>query len=111
MSVRNLFLAPSNPSRSASKNGIAYLLKSVIKEAHEKADPESLKLYKVMIHEIRAVSTSLAFAHNLSIDSVIEAGQWRSNSVFASHYLKEVALRYDECCALGPIVVAGTVIN
>ena len=108
---RNLFLAPSNPSRSASKNGIAYLLKSVIKEAHEKADPESLKLYKVMIHEIRAVSTSLAFAHNLSIDSVIEAGQWRSNSVFASHYLKEVALRYDECCALGPIVVAGTVIN
>ena len=108
---RNLFLAPRNPERSASKNGLAFLIKSVIKEAHEHVSPESEKLFKVKSQEIRAISTSLSFAHNLSIESVIEAAQWRSHSVFASHYLKDVALTYNECCALGPLVAAGTIIS
>ena len=108
---KSLFLAPKDPARAASKNGIAYMLKSLIKEAHKKASPEVMKLVKVKPQEIRAVSTSLAFAHNLAIDSVLEAAQWRSNSVFASYYLKEVALQYEECCSLGPLVVAGPIIN
>ena len=59
---------------------------------------------------MRAVATSLSFEHNLSIDSVLEAAQWRSNSVFASHYLKEISIQYENCRALGPVVSAGTVI-
>ena len=108
---KSLFLAPKDPTRAASKNGISYMLKSLIKEAHERVSPESMKHFKVKTHETRAVSTSLAFAHNLAIDSILEAAQWRSNSVFASHYLKDVALQYEECCSLGPLVVAGTIIN
>ena len=107
----NLFLAPSNPSRSASKNGLAYLLRSVIVDAHKQVCPELMKVLKVKPHEVRAIGTSLSFAHNLSIDSVLEAAQWRSNSVFASHYLKDVSIQYDSCRALGPIVAAGTIIS
>ena len=80
-------------------------------EAHKEVSEESIKLCRVKSQEVRAVSTSLAFAHNLSIETVVEAAQWRSNSVFASHYLKEVALHYENCKALGPIVSAGTIIN
>ena len=108
---KNLFLAPRDPTRVASKNALAYLLKVTIVEAHRGASEESLKVCKVKIHEVRAVSTSLSFAHNLSIESVLEAGQWRSNSVFTSHYLKEVSILYESCRALGPIVAAGAVIS
>ena len=107
----SLFVAPKDPSRAASKNGISFLIRSLIKEAHQNVDSDTLKNLKVKAHEVRAVSTSLAYAHNLSLESVIEAAQWRSASVFASHYLKDVALTYEDCSALGPIVVAGTIIN
>ena len=109
--VDNLFLAPKNLNRAASKNGLAYLLKSVIVEAHKDFNPELLKICKVKPHEVRAVGTSLSFAHNLSIDSVLEAAQWRSNSVFASFYLKDISIQYENCRSLGPFVAAGTIIN
>lgn len=109
--IKNLFLAPKNSNRPASKNALAYYLRATVLEAHKEVSEESLKLYRVKSQEVRAVSTSLAFAHNLSIETVVEAAQWRSNSVFASHYLKEVALHYENCKALGPIVSAGTIIN
>ena len=109
--TKNLFLAPKNTSRPASKNGLAYYLRTTVLEAHKEASDETLRVCKVKSQEIRAVSTSLSFAHNLSIDSVVEAAQWRSNSVFASHYLKEVSLQYDSCRSLGPIVAAGTIIS
>ena len=108
--TKNLFLAPKNTSRPASKNGLAYYLRTTVLEAHKEVSEETLKICKVKSQEIRAVSTSLSFAHNLSIESVVEAAQWRSNSVFASHYLKEVSLQYDNCRSLGPIVAAGTII-
>ena len=109
--VNNLFLAPSNPSRIASKNGLAYLLKSTIVDAQKNASSESITICKAKPHEVRAVSTSMAFAHNLSIDEVLEAAQWRSNSVFTSHYLKHISIQYENCRTLGPIVVAGTIVN
>ena len=107
----NLFLAPKCLARVASKNALSYLIKLVVKEAHEALEPEYLKLFKVKMHEVRAVATSLSFSHNLSIESVMEAAQWRSQSVFASHYLKDVSIQYNDCRALGPFVAAGTIIS
>ena len=79
-------------------------------EAHKNVTDETLRICKVKSQEVRAVTTSLSFAHNMSIDSVIEAAQWRSNTVFAGHYLKEVSVQYENCRSLGPIVAAGTII-
>ena len=107
----NLFVSPRKPSRPASKNALTFLIKLVIKEAHESLCPEFLPLLKVKTHELRAVSTSVAFKHNLSLDSVMEAAQWRCKSVFASHYLKEVAFEFENCRTLGPLIVAGSVIT
>ena len=107
---RNLFLAPRDTTRVASKNALGYLMKSTIVEAHKDVSPETLKVCKARVHDVRAVGTSLAFAHNLSIESVLEAAQWRSDSVFTGHYLKEVSIQYESCRTLGPMVAAGTVI-
>ena len=107
----NLFVSPRKPSRPASKNALTFLIKLVIREAHESLCPEFLPLLKVKTHELRAVSTSVAFRHSLSLDSVMEAAQWRCRSVFASHYLKDVSFEFDNCRTLGPLIVAGNVIT
>ena len=108
--VGNLFLAPKDPTRAASKNAIAYFIKSTIKEAYQDVSEETMKLCRVGPHEVRAVGTSLAFEHNLAVETVLEAAQWRSSSVFTGHYLKEVSIQYQNCKALGPIVAGGSII-
>ena len=108
--IKRIFVSPRNPNRPASKNAIAYFLKTLVIEAHASLRPDLLPLLKVKPHEVRAVGTSISFKHNLSLESVMEAAQWRCNSVFASHYLKEISYEYEECRTLGPFVAAGSVI-
>ena len=105
-----LFVSPRNPRRPASKNALTCLIKRAIREAHESLRPDLMPILKVKTHELRAVSTSVSFEHNLSLRAVMEAAQWRCNSVFAAHYLKDISYVYGECRTLGPLVVAGTVI-
>ena len=87
------------------------MAKQLIREAHQTLRPDLIPVLKVKAHELRGVSTSMSFHHNLSLSSVIEAAQWRCHSVFASHYLKDIALDYDHCRTLGPLIMAGTVIT
>ena len=108
--MSRLFVSPRNPRRPSSKNAISFFIKELVREAHRSLCPELMPIFKVKIHELRAVSTSVSFAHNLSLESVMNAAQWRCNSVFASHYLKEVSIEYENCRTLGPLIVAGTVI-
>ena len=108
--MSRLFVSPRNPRRPSSKNAISFFIKELVREAHRSLCPELMPIFKVKIHELRAVSTSVSFAHNLSLESVMNAAQWRCNSVFASHYLKEVSIEYENCRTLGPLIAAGTVI-
>ena len=63
------------------------------------------------VHNIRSVATSVAFLRNWSVSKVLEAATWRSNSVFASFYLRDIAYSLEDCKSLGPFVVAGNVIK
>ena len=107
---KRLFVSPRLPERASSKNAITFFIKSLIKEAHSNLQPDCLSLLKVKTHELRAVATSVSFTKNLSLEAVMEAAQWRCQSVFASHYLKDISLEYQNCRTLGPFVAAGTVI-
>ena len=62
---------------------------------------------RVKAHDTRGVATSLNFMKILSLDKVVEAASWRTNSVFASHYLKDVEIVYENCRALGHFIAAG----
>ena len=52
-----------------------YLLEAVIKETHDKANTESLKLFGIKPHENHEVSTNISFAHIFSMDCVTEEDQ------------------------------------
>ena len=64
----------------------------------------------VRAHSIRGVATSVAFLRNWSVSKVLEAPTWRSNSVFASCYLKDVSYLFEDLRSLGPFVAAGSVL-
>lgn len=66
---------------------------------------------KVKVHEVRAVATSVAFKHNLSLSAILEATHWKCKSVFAMHYLRDVETVYDNCSTLRPLSVAGVVMD
>ena len=62
-------------------------------------------------HSIRAVSTSITFMRNWSVSRVLKSVAWRSNSVFASFYLRDIAFHGENGWSLSPFVSAGDVVN
>ena len=99
-----LFVSPCRPSRAMSKNAVSFFLRDVIHAAGA-SRPE---VGSVRAHEIRSVSTSVAFHRNWSVSSVLESATWSSSSVFSSFYLRDIQHKYDDMLSLGPFVTAGS---
>ena len=99
-----LFLSPRRPSRAMSKNAVSSFLREVIHAAGA-SRPE---VGSVRAHEIRSVSTSIAFHWNWSVSAVLESATWSSSSVFSSFYLSDIQHEYDGIRSLGPFVAAGS---
>ena len=93
-----LFVSPRRPSRAMSKNAVSFFLREVIHEAGA-SRPE---VGSVRAHEIRGVSTSVAFHRNWSVSAVLESATWSSSSVFSSFYLRDIQHEYDGIRSLGP---------
>ena len=102
----SLFVSPKRPSRGISKNAISFFLRDVISSAGASSQDKTPRA-----HSIRGMATSFSFVRNASISKVLEAASWRSNSVFSSFYLKDVAYSLGECRSLGPFIAAGAVIS
>ena len=85
--AHTLFVSPPSPLRSISRNAVLYFLREVISEVGAvRADVAA----PLRAHSVRGVLTSVAFLRNWSISKVLEAATWRSNSVFASFYFKDI---------------------
>ena len=56
------------------------------------------------------MATSVAFARNVPLSSILEAATWRMSSVFTSFYLKDVQFSSENGFNLGPVVAAGAVV-
>ena len=100
---RCLFLSPRRPSRALSKKAISFFLHEVIHGAGA-GRPE---VGSVRAHSISSISTSATFHQNWSVASVLESSTWRSNSVFASFYLRDLQHEFAGICSLGPFMTAG----
>ena len=98
-----LFVSPRRPSHAMSKNAVSFFLREVIHDAGA-SRPE---VGSVRAHEVRSVSTSVAFHRNWSVSSVLESATWSSSSVFSSFYLRDIQHEYDGMLSLGPFVAAG----
>ena len=105
---RTLFVSPRCPTRGISKNAVSLFLRSLISSAGALGGDES-RLLKA--HSIRSMVISVAFIENWSLARVLEAATWRTRSVFASFYLKDVSSTLGDIHSLGPIVASGQVVS
>ena len=99
-----LFVSPRRPSRAMSKNAVSFFLREVISAAGA-ARPH---VGSLRAHDVRSVSTSVAFHRNWLVSSVLESATWASSSVFSSFYLRDIQHEFDGLLSLGPFVAAGT---
>ena len=99
-----LFVSPSCSTRAMSKNAVSFFLREVIHVA-EAARPE---VGTVRAHDIRGVSTSVAFHRNWSVSAVLDAATWSSGSVFTSFYLRDLQYEFQGLRSFGPFVAAGS---
>ena len=69
-----------------------------------------MPIVNVKSHKLRVVSMSVYFVLYLSLESVMNAAQWRCKFAFAYYGLKEVSAEYENDRTLGPLVAVGMVI-
>ena len=108
---RNLFLS-INPSRTEeiSKSTISQWLRQVILEAHTSPSSHNVTISRATPHEIRAIASSIAFYHSLALSDILQACTWKSDNVFTSYYLRDVASQFNEFKGFPPCVVAQKVV-
>ena len=88
------------------KNTISRWISTVIRRAYQPDSHEHQTFHGVSAHEVRALATSWRFAHSMSLEEVMNAASWRSNSTFSSFYLRDVSRISGDLHALGPLVAA-----
>ena len=107
---RNLFSSLFNSSKPLSKNGLSYLLRKTIADAHRQISDEQCRIFKVRAHDIRGIATTLNVFKNMSFRQVLAAATWKTSSVFVTHYLKDVMQNMEGIFSLGPLVVGGGIL-
>ena len=103
-SRRRLFVSLSCPTRAMSKNAVSFFLHEVI----HGAEASRREVGSVRAHDIRGVSTSVAFHRNWSVSAVLNAATWSSSSVITSFYLRDLQHEFQGLRSLGPFVAAGS---
>ena len=107
---RQLFLSVKNRECSLSKAAISFFLRQLFKEAHKDFLEHLGPLLMARAHDVRSVATSLLWSINRAVSDILEVACWRTQSVFADHYLKSIQTVREDFFTIGPIMAAGSVI-
>ena len=101
-----LFVSPSDPTRSMSKNAMSFFLRQLITESGAVSSSVPPRA-----HDIRGIATSLNYYSNLSLSAINEAATWRSDRVFAMRYLKDMSATRLRLKDKGPLIAAGAAVH
>ena len=104
-------VVPKKPKSDISPAHISTWIKKLVQDAHEHAGIEHLRLAKVSAHNVQKFSASWAAFNGAPFDEIIQVAYWKSQTTFTSLYLKAMVTQAEGLFALGPIVVAQTVIQ
>ena len=105
------FLNPKKPESDISPAHISIWIKKLVRDAHEHAGVEHLRLAKVSAHNVWKFSASWAAFNGAPFDEIMQAAYWKSQTTFTSFYLKAMATQAKGLFALGRIVASQTVIQ
>ena len=110
--IRRLFMSYMKGfNKDISKNTLSGWIRSLIKFTYSKCPHHIIQLSAAKPHEVRALSSSVAWKANIALKDILQAACWAHHSTFTSFYLKDVSLIKDQLHSLGPLVAAQQVIQ
>ena len=113
-SIRNnrkrLFL-PIRGNHDITKGSIYGWISSVIRLAYKSISKVKFSSLRVKPHELRALSTSWAYASKVPMDDIVKAAVWSSGSVFARFYLRDFSKQSYNLSLMGPLVTAQKIVG
>ena len=101
-----LFLPLKHGKEDITAQAISSWIREVIRSAYENISQEAAAGLKIRAHEVRAVSASVALLRNCAVKEIIKAVSWRSDSVFARFYLRDMSGQVRDLDRLGAVSVA-----
>ena len=105
-----LFIPINKGKQDLSVKAISTLICKTIQLAYSSSNEELLNSMHVKAHDVRAISISWVLFNNASLDEVLSAGFWRTESSFSSQYLQSVSSQAQSLYSLGPLVSAQRVV-
>jgi integrase len=102
---RRLFIPLKKKESEISRTELSFWMRNVILKAYaaEKLAPPA----SINLHETRAIASTMALHSNCSLSDIMQGCFWKSQSVFSSHYLRDVeVVDKDEIMKMGPVVFA-----
>lgn len=87
-------------------------IQDVVHQAYISAGEEDHKRADVRAHETRSIATSWrAFNRSCSMEDIMRAAFWRSDSTFTGFYLRDMCGQARDLYSLGPLVMAQAVVE
>ena len=85
---------------------MAGYVKQAIFLAYKHSNEQDIALSNCKVHEVRSISTSVAFRYNVSLHTLMQTCTWHSDLVFTNFYLRDIALQTQELFKLPSFVCA-----
>ena len=101
-----LFLPIDQDRQDISAQPISSWIRQVIRGAYDDLSTGGSSRIRIKAHEVRAVATSVALARNCAVKDIIASVAWRSDSVFARFYLRDMKGQQAELDRLGTVAAA-----
>ena len=101
-----LFLPLRENRQDITIQSISSWIRQVIKGAYDDLSPTGSKDLRIKAHEVRAVSASVALMRNCALKDILDAVSWKSDSVFARCYLRDMSAQRTDLDSLGAVAAA-----
>ncbi len=113
--VRNrklLFLGTQkNRVKDITKSTFSGWIKSLILYCYQNPSSQAAKQLSIRTHDLRGIGATMVFKGTPCLSDLLEAGTWKTDNTFLSHYLKDLSeINSDNLKKIGPIVAARHVI-
>ena len=110
--IKRLFMSYMKGfSKDICKNTLLGWIRSLLKFTYQSCPNSTIQLSAARPHEVRALSTSMAWKANLALDEILHAACWTNHNTFTSFYLKDLSLIKGLLHSLGPLVAAQNVVQ
>ena len=100
-----------NRRNDITKQSIGNWVRHAIKLCYALAGDNEDNIGRATVHEIRAVTSSVKFERNLSLESVLKSCVWKNHNTFTRYYLRNVAVLSQNLYKFPPLFVSQSTIN